>query len=242
MFFAFLHSVRSQVSCVLDSSKRQRITGPNLPNSYTCYMEMTRGKTSRWGTGFLIHPRVLLTAGHNFAWYPTGSVNTVKLYFGSIDSATYLASDTISLVKGINKFYKSGYWINWKINRDYSIVILPDSTLYKKIGGCYSLNAIGLMQNIPTPVNITGSPGDKDFFEIWTDSTNSVENKGSYINYDMFTEERNSGSPIWIKTEDGFQAIGIHSRSNGECNAAVLINENVINQIRFWCQSVNLPF
>jgi len=242
IFLSFLQNANSQINCVLDSTKRQRITTPNLHNAYTCYMEMTRGKTPRWGTGFLIHPRVLLTAGHNFAWYPTGSVNTVKLYFGSIDSVTYLASDTISLVDGVNKFYNSGYWLNGKVKNDYSIIILPDSTLYKKIGGCYSLNPIIRTEKIPTPVHITGSPGGKALFEIWTDSTNSVENNGSYIRYDLFTAARNSGSPIWIKTQNGYQVIGIHSRSYGNCNAAVLINQDVINQIKEWCSKANVKF
>ena len=237
-----MQNVTAQINCVLDSNRRERIITPNLPNAYTCYMEMTRGNTPRWGTGFLIHPRVLLTAGHNFAWYPSGSVNAVKLYFGSIDSVTYIASDTLTLEEGVNKFYNSGYWINGKIKNDFSIIILPDSSLYKKIGGCYSVRPIGRNENISTPVHITGSPGDKDLFEIWTDSTNSVENNGTYIRYDLFTAVRNSGSPIWIKTQNGYQVIGVHSRSYGDCNAAVLINQNVIDKIREWCRKANVNF
>lgn len=235
-------SVTAQITCVLDSTKRQRITALNYPNGYTCFMEMTRGGNLRWGTGFLIHPRVILTAGHNLAWYPTGGVNSVKVYFGSIDANTHLASDTLNLTEGVNKFFNSGYWLKGKIKYDYSIIILPDSAIYKKVGGCYSIQPIRRTDVVPTPVHITGSPGDKPLFEMWTDHSTSVENNGSYIRYDLFTVVRNSGSPIWIRTPNGYQAIGVHSRGYGDCTAAVLINQEVIDQIRAWCTQAGITF
>lgn len=242
ILFLFSNALFGQMDCKLDSAKRERITSYNIPNAYTCYMEMTRGSTPRYGTGFLIHPRVILTAGHNLAWYPTGKVNTVKVYFGSIDSANYLASDTITLIDGVNKFFNSGYCINGKIKNDYSIIILPDSTLYKKLGGCFFIEPVIKSKVINTPLNITGSPGDKNFYEIWTDSTENIELNNLYIRYDMFTEVRNSGSPVWIKNGENYQAIGVHSRSFGNCNAAVLLNDEVLSQIKKWCKKAGVQF
>lgn len=60
-----------------------------------------------------------------------------------------------------------------------------------------------------------------------------------YISYELFTEVRNSGSPLWRTSAAGPQAIGVHSRgSNGTAgNTAVLITDAVYNQIKAWCAS-----
>lgn len=243
VFAIFNFSVSGQnISCTVDSNNRTRITELNVPNAYTCYMEMTRGNSIRYGTGFLIHPRVLLSAGHNFAWYPSGSVTEVKVYFGSIDNVTYLASDTISLKRNDNKFFKSGYWSNGKIHRDFAIVILPDSSIYKKIGGCYKIFETNTNIKPNPTINITGSPGDKENFEMWTSATSNYGIQTDKVLYDMYTEVRNSGSPIWFKKGNDYFVIGVHSRSWGDCRAATLLTSDVVNQIKNWCltQNINL--
>ena len=227
------------LSCNPDSSRRQRITSSSIPNNYTCYMEMTRGRSERYGTGFLISPRVILTAGHNLAYFPSGKVKSVDLYFGSIDSSTYLCHTTVKLEEGKNCFYNKGYWINGKIRRDFAIIILPDSNVFQKVGGCFQYDST-LFSRTLSNIHITGSPGDKNLFEMWTDSTTSFELMETYIRYDLFTEVRNSGSPIWTRTLTGMAIVGIHSRGYGNCNAAVMLTPKVYGIIRQWCLSVDL--
>lgn len=232
-------SFGQEISCNPELNVRTRITETNVPNNYTCYMEMTRGNGERYGTGFLIHPRVILSAGHNFAWYPNGSVTAVKVYFGSIDSSTYLADDTIALKKGANKFFKSGYWSNGKIYRDFSIVVLPDSSVYKKVKGYYKILTTERHRQIDS-INITGSPGDTSLFQMWTSGTKNFEVKPDKVIYDLHTEVRNSGSPIWTKIGEEYFVIGIHSREWGKCNAAILLTDEVIKQITSWCKTAGI--
>lgn len=239
--FALTDSVGQERACNPDLNIRRRITNAEMPNAFTCYMEMTRGRSARYGTGFLIHPRVILTVGHNLAWYPTGRVNQVKVYFGSIDSVHYLASDIIKLSKGSNQFYKNNYYMRGKIENDYAIIILPDSSIYKKVGGTYKIADTSMLQNTDL-INITGSPGDKDLFEMWTSSTKNFGIQESMVRYDLHTEVRNSGSPIWTKTGSTYYVIGAHSRSWGDCNAAVLINGEVLEQLKRWCKAAGVDF
>ena len=239
--------------CNPDPDARERITEHNIPNAYTCFMVMTRGKKKkRYGTGFLIHPRVVLTAGHNLAWYGTGHVNNVDLYFGSIDDSTYLFNKYVELKKGKNKFYKKKYWRKDEIHRDYSVIILPDSSVYKKVGGHFLVQPISEETTLPSTIHITGSPRDKDIHEIWTANTTDYEVSSNCvaIKYDLYTLKRNSGSPIWGETEEGIIAVGVHSRKtpakiNGVvqyCRRGVLINQNVYNQIKRWCAEAGVDF
>ncbi|MEM6721422.1 MAG: trypsin-like peptidase domain-containing protein [Bacteroidota bacterium] len=238
LFFTSL-SFSQSYSCDRDSLKRVRITSNTLPNAYTCYMELQRGNgMPRLATGFLIHPRVVLTAGHNVAWYPNGSVKKVDMYFGSLDSVTYLAKETIKLKKNKNKFYKGNYYIFDNIKRDYAIVILPDSAVYKKVKGHYKIKPIRQVK--VDSLTITGAPKDKPKFEMWTETTTNYQQFNSFLKYDLYTLPRNSGSPIWYKEDNEYHIIGVHSRKYGSCGASVLITPKIYKQIKKWCKKAGI--
>lgn len=243
MFSIGFLSFGQKINCNLDSNARVRITSNNISNKYTCFMEMTRGNSFRFGTGFLIHPRVILSAGHNFAWFPSGKVSQVKVYFGSIDNTNFLESDTLNLEKNTNLFYKKSYWIRHQISRDYSIVILPDSSIYKKVGGCFKIVNPADFASLKE-INITGSPGDKDLFEIWTSQTTNftISPNLTAIFYDLFAVVRNSGSPIWTNINNEVYALGVHSRGWGNCTASVLLTPEVVNEVRNWCTIAGVDF
>ncbi|WP_431293427.1 trypsin-like serine peptidase [Pedobacter sp. P26] len=244
-FILLLLDVKAQ-NCYPDSSKRVRIMDNNIPNEYTCYMEMTRGWHKYYGSGALIHPRVMITAGHNLAYFPFvkripfflfRGTRKVDLYFGSIDSGHYTTSTSLKLKKCKNKFFKRGYWINSKINRDFSIIILPDSSIYKKVRGHYKFVSVKPDELQGSELHITGSPGDQDLFEMWTEGTKNFSVVDASLHYDLYTVVRNSGSPIWIKDNNNVpQLVGVHSRGLDHCNGSVLINAETYKQVVEWCK------
>lgn len=234
---------QSKFACKPDSSKRVKITDFRAPYSYVCFMYMQRGRKIYRGTGFLIHPRVVLTAGHNLATSFFRRVRKVDLYFGPHDSTTYKANQSVSLKKNINTFFKNFYWINGKIHRDFSIIILPDSAVFEKVGGHFEVVPVSHRSQPQGTIKLTGSPGDKDDYEIWHEETIHYQlnaKNGGQLLYDIYTQPRNSGSPLWITAEDGFQAIGVHSRSMGSCNAGKLLDKETYEQIAEWCRKAGI--
>lgn len=89
-------------------------------------------------------------------------------------------------------------------------------------------------------LHLTGSPGDMLLFQMYTEATTNYQTGSSALTYDLYTEIRNSGSPVWILKDGVYTAVGVHSRGGKPCNMAVEITPEVYQQIRDWCASVNI--
>lgn len=248
VLFIWLSKLQAQ-DCNPDPNKRIQITGVDIPNEYSCYMEMKRGWYTYYGTGALIHPRVVITAGHNIAYFPfvkrlpfflLRGTKIIKMFFGSKNSTNYTTNTEVKLRRGKTKFFNSSYWSNSSINRDFAIIILPDSSVYKQVGGCYKFSPIDTMELKTKSLHITGSPGDKPLFTMWTDSTNNFSVINSSLHYDLLTEVRNSGSPIWTRQQNSIQLAGVHSRRFGNCNASVLIDKETYEKVVQWCKEAGI--
>jgi len=250
LFYIQMPLMAQESTCEPNAENRIRIVDENLPNAYTCYMEMRRGWFSKkLGTGMLIHPRVVLTAGHNTAFYMfsksfpfvASSVQNATMYFGSIDKDNYLVKQSVRLKTGKTKFFNSAYWVNGHISRDFSIIILPDDSVYNAVGGHYVLKPVKTTEDIEGPIHLTGSPGNEAVHEIWTEESQNFKISSSKLSYDLFTAPRNSGSPVWTLNNEGqYQVVGVHSRKDNSCNASVLINDETYNQIVEWCKQAGI--
>lgn len=220
-----------------------------LPHRYACYISFKRGWSHARGSGFLIHPRLVLTAGHNQAFYPVSRyfpwlmsyVTQADLYFGSTDEQHYLSKQHIRLRRGKTKFHQNAYWLKGAIDRDYSLIVLPDSAVYKALGGCFEVMPVGEKGLHGAELHITGSPGDKKQGELWTSMAHNFEQNLQSLHYDIYTKGGNSGSVIWIETDSGYQAVGVHSRKfNDHYNGALLINQEVYDQIKAWAAKAGI--
>jgi V8-like Glu-specific endopeptidase len=241
-------------NCDLNATKdrRQQVEVVTKPFSNVVQIDMRRGKTYH-GTGFFIHPRVLLTAGHNLRKRPQfifTRVKSVTLRVGATSPNNYIAKETLKTIQNQNIFTVESFNKNYNIYEDFGVIILPDETLYNKIGSHFKLTVIN-GDSIPAEeIHIAGYPGDKPYCSMWTDKTknffpyfneNNNPDKLKYLKYDFTTETGLSGGPIWFTDNNIDHVFAIHTYGNNnddmKCNTATLITPKILNQIVDFCKS-----
>jgi glutamyl endopeptidase len=225
----------------ITDSRRVQITKMSEPFTYIVQMTMKRGKSYN-GTSFFIHPRVLLTAGHNLRKRPqfffTG-VKSLILRFGATNSNTNLFEVNLKTVQNDNIYTLQSFNNSYSVQEDYGIIILPDDKSYKAVGGNGTFKLSFINNNlIPKEIiNISGYPGDKDFCTQWQDSTSNYYIKNEMLQYDFKTEHGLSGGPIWIKNNSNqYEVIGIHTNGQEKgCTTATIITKEIYDNIIKFC-------
>ena len=240
--------------CDLNSTKerRKQVELIERPFNYVVQMDMRRGKTFH-GTSFFIHPRVLLTAGHNLRKRPQfifTRVKSITLKVGATSPNNYLAIETITTIQNENIFTLQSFNKRYNIFEDFGIIILPDENLYNKIGGHFKLTVFDEISHNGKEIQIAGYPRDKPECTMWTDKTenyfsfineNSNPLKSKYLKYDFTTESGVSGAPVWYNENGLNNVFAIHTYGNDNddrrCNTATIITAEIFNQILEFCDS-----
>ncbi len=253
IFLFSLFNLNAQ-ECNLDltENRRQQITSIEKPLNYVVQITMKRGKKYN-GTAFFIHPRVLLTAGHNLRKRPQfifTRVKSITLRVGATSPNNYLAKKKYKTIQNVNIYTLNSFNKSYNIYEDYGVIILPDDELYKKSGGTFKLTTYNADLLNGKEINVAGYPGDKDFCSMWTDKTNNffgytnpINNpkKLEYLKYDFFTKTGVSGAPVWYSENNENFVFAIHTYGNNnddkKCNTATLITDEIYNDISEFCLS-----
>lgn len=240
--------------CDLLSSENRRVQIHSISNPFSFIVQMTmhRGKSYN-GTAFFIHPRVLLTAGHNLRKRPQiyfTRVKSITLRVGATSPTNFIAKKSYKTIQNENIYTLESFNRNYNIYEDYGIIILPDEELYNKVNSHFKLTPYDPEILKDVDVNIAGYPGDKGYCTLWADKTKNCftfinpvanPNRFEYLKYDFSTETGVSGSPVWIDQDGQSKVFAIHTYGNDnddrKCNTATLITKSVYNNIVQFCSS-----
>ncbi len=234
--YCFAQSCDSKIS----DKRLTQVVNMTQPYSYIAHMTMKR-VCSYTGTAFLIHPRVLLTAGHNLRKRNFGfRVKRLTLKFGATNNTTNLYSTNFETNQLDNIYTLQSFNDEYSINSDYGIVILPDSQAYKKAMGCFKLTVFDWIENKKHFIQIGEYPGNKDYCTQWRDSTNNFFYNDGHIHYEFSTEHGASGSPIWYNYKNDNLVFAIHTNDDSnkfKCNTGTLITQEIYDDIVRFCKS-----
>lgn len=217
---------------IIGTDDRVRIMNTTLyPWRAICALRMTAADGTRWiGTGWLVGPRTVITAGHCVFMHNNGgwakSIEVIPGMNGALRPYGSCVATTFRSVKG---------WTDSK-NReyDYGAIILPENCRMGDRTGYfgYAVKDNGFL--MASVLNLSGYPGDKGGSEQWFMSKKAKSVSGRVITYEIDTMGGQSGAPVWVKIGEERYCVGIHTNGHSSGNSATRIVKPVFDNIKAW--------
>jgi len=206
----------------------------NWPYSVHGVVVCTIKGVRKWGTGIMIGPNVVLTAGHNLYDYKLKQFADVQslrflpgmngqvLPFGPAQVEQYFVSPS---------FIKEG-------KEDYAILLLKEPI--GEMTGYFGLACLEPEEIKAQILHVTGYPSDKvtskpGIYELWgmEGTALHIEKEKGEIHY--YTVVFQSGSGVWYQEGENYYVCGVHwSRDR-----ATLLTRDIYRQIHQWLQQAN---
>jgi glutamyl endopeptidase len=223
---------------VIDEDNRQQITSTaDYPWRCIASLRITAADGSGWiGTGWLVGPRILLTAGHNVYMADHGGwAQQIEVIPGrngdSFPFGSCVATDFRSV---------QGWIQSQDSNFDYGVILLPpESRLGDQVGWFgYQVHNDGELTGYT--VNIAGYPGDKPVgTQWWMCGPVKQVNERSFV-YDIDSAGGQSGCPAWVRFagDDGSYGVGVHTYGALTGNSATRMVQDMFDNVTAWANEV----
>lgn len=225
------YRVRSTVAAILgDLNPMQIIDGDwkkvedttKLPYKAICHIAPKFRKGSNApvvleGTAFFVGPRVLLTNAHNLYRDNVGGwAKEIRIAPGRNGNSEPYESQTV-----ISTFVVAGEWIGTPTN-DFDIgwIILPDSTLYDRVGYAFGYKTTTDTFLKGSTLNTAGYPDSSTYkYRMYYDS----ETKDQAVSPKQFkhwldTSSGSSGSPLYYIDSKVRYVVGVHCAHSASTN------------------------
>ena len=218
---------------VIDEDDRVEVTNnENYPWRCICSLQMvTQDNRHFIGTGWLVSPRLVLTAGHCVFFHNHGGwAQRIEVIPGRRGSSRPFDSAVSTAFRSVR---------GWTQNRgrdfDYGAIILPESNRFGDQLGWFGYTARGDDHLEGATVNLAGYPGDKPSGTQWFHSRRLEDVDDRVLTYNIDTAGGQSGAPVWQLLSDGGRyGVGIHTNGSLSGNSATRINSEVFNNIVGW--------
>lgn len=220
------------VEVIIGPDNRVRITGTTVyPWRAICALKITAQDNSRWiGTGFLIAPRTVITAGHCVFMHDHGGwAKNIEVIPGLNDTARPYQSGFSSDLRSV-----MGWTQSKSRNYDYGAIILPPS--YRP-GATTGVFGFGVKDNAylrNSVLNLSGYPGDKGGNQQWFMALKPKSVSSRVITYEIDTFGGQSGAPVWVKVGETRTVVGVHTNGDLSGNSATRIVSAVFNNLQTW--------
>jgi glutamyl endopeptidase len=199
------------------------------PYAWICDLLITDSTGTEWlGTGWLAHPRLVITAGHCVYLQQQGWAASLTVFprrNGSEIPFTFEAA----------KLYSVDGWIqSASAECDYGGIILPPEASTSL--GFFGYASYPDDQLSGEMVNVVGYPGDKQDGTLWGSVRTLSSVLPGTLLYQNDTYGGMSGSPVIRWDGNDYSVVGIHNYGDLTGNQATRITGPVFQNIGQWAQ------
>ncbi len=221
---------------IIGADNRVRIFNTTIyPWRAICSLIITANDNSKfYGTGWLVAPRTVITAGHCVFMHDNGGwAKSIEVIPGCNGAAKPYNSGVSSNLRSVTG------WTNSR-NRDfdYGAIILPASYRPGDATGYFGFGVKTDAYLMSSVLNLSGYPGDKQTVrrgdQQWFMALKPKSLTSRVITYDIDTMGGQSGAPVWVKVGDVRTCVGIHTNGHLSGNSATRIVTAVFNNIQLW--------
>lgn len=223
---------------VIGTDERVRITDTKkFPWRVTASLLITAADNSQWiGTGWLISPRTLITAGHcvyikhsgvaaRDGWVKKIQVmpgrNGMTLPYGGISATEF--------------WTVQGWGEKGLENYDYGAIILPGA--FPEDLGFMGYSVFKDEELVNFTANIGGYPGDKEQGTLWYDNRKVGSLNSDKVFYAADTAGGQSGACVYVIINGRRTGVAIHAYGGNTSNSGTRISSQVFTNLETWKRS-----
>lgn len=217
---------------VIGRDDRVQITNTTVyPWRIICSLLITARDGSRWiGTGWLVGPRTVITAGHVVYIHGRGGwVRSIEVIPGRNESTRPYGSCTATSFRSVKGWTKKK-----KRSHDYGAIILPRNCAYGSRLGYFGYANLSFSSLLRLKVNLSGYPGDKPRGTQWWHARRIKWVTPRTIVYNVDTAGGQSGAPVWRLRKGKRHVVGIHTNGSMSGNSATRITRPIFRNIKKW--------
>lgn len=233
---------------IIGAQDRREILGKGVQKSeYNLhfYLEMTYAKSkvtgnarTYYGSGTLIDPSILITAGHNLYDDADGGYPDRIDCYAACYNNEVLGDATVFPVKTPKSvFVPQKYVVNKDVAFDIALIFFNRDTaniFNKKLSFATPLKNFNALPLDKITFYVTGYPGKRVAYSMGGKVMEAANN--NRIKYDIDTEPGQSGSGVWFMSQGKNYCVGVHAYAgNGNVeryNLGTLITEEVAEEIK----------
>jgi V8-like Glu-specific endopeptidase len=236
---AIQEAQKVQYEVILGSDDRVRVTAiDQYPWRCICALLITAQSGTQYiGTGWLVSPRVVLTAGHCVYMADEGGwVSQIEVMPGRNGTQRPNGSAISRDLRSV-----TGWTHDNDSDCDYGGILLPADKRYGDTLGWFGYAARDDDYLRGVSLNLSGYPGDGGKAPNQEDGTQWYMSRGvkdvmaRQFSYEIDTYGGQSGSPVWEMTTGGDRyGLGIHTWGTSVANGATRITQGVFDNIVQW--------
>jgi glutamyl endopeptidase len=225
-------AMRQRTEVIIGADNRVRISPTTTyPWRAICALKITAKNGSRWiGTGWLISPRTVITAGHCVYMHDQGGwAKSIEVIPAMNDASRPYASASSSTLRSV-----TGWTQSKNRENDYGAIILPSNYRPGATTGYFGFGVKDDAYLKASVLNVSGYPGDKGGNQQWFMALKPKSVSSRIITYDIDTMGGQSGAPVWLKVGEARTAVGVHTNGHSSGNSATRIITAVFNNLQAW--------